>query len=104
MRKLILGGMFVALIVAATGCKVVVTPTAANGWFFLNEGTNGSGYFVNGPDTPPVGRGSALMTIDGTGREAIATASYAGIALASLSQLKYSTYEAFSGSPTETLY
>lgn len=102
MRKLILGGMVFALIVAAGGCKVVVTPTAPNGWFFLNEGTNGSGHYVNGPGTPPAGRGSALLTIDATGREAIATANYAGTGLAALNQLKYSTYQAFSGSPNET--
>lgn len=104
MRKLIVGGTLVALVMAAAGCKLVVTPTAPNGWFFLNEGTNGSGYYVNGPGDPPAGRGSALLTIDGTGREAIATASYAGIQLATLTQLKYSTYQAYSGSPNETLY
>jgi hypothetical protein len=102
MRKWIVGGVLVALVFAAVGCKVVVTPTATNGWFFLNEGTNGSGYYVNGPGTPPAGRGSALLTIDGTGREAIATGSYAGVGIAGLSQLKYSTYQAFSGSPSET--
>ena len=70
MRKLIAGIALIALVVFAAGCKVVVTPSAPNGWFFVNEGTNGSGYFVNGPGTPPAGRGSALLTIDGTGREA----------------------------------
>jgi len=104
MRKLTLAGLFVALIVVATGCKLVVTPTQPNGWFFLNEGASGSGYFVNGPGDPPAGRGSALLTLDSTGREAIATASYAGISLDVLSQLEYSTYQAFSGSPNETLY
>ena len=39
---------------------------------------------MNGPGTPPAGRGSALLTIDGTGREAIATGSYAGFGLAAL--------------------
>ncbi len=102
MRKMMLAGVVVALIAAAIGCKVVVTPTAANGWFFFNEGASGSGYYVNGPGTPPAGRGSALLSVDGTGREAIATASYAGLTLASLNQLKYSTYVAFSGSPNET--
>jgi hypothetical protein len=102
MRKLILGGVLVALVMAGAACKLVVTPSAPNGWFFLNEGNNGSGYYVNGPDTPPAGRGSALLTIDATGREAIANASYSGIALSVLTQLKYSTYQAFSGSPNET--
>jgi hypothetical protein len=102
MRKLLVGAMLLGLVVAAVGCKVVVTPQAPNGWFFLNEGTNGSGAYVNGPGTPPAGRGSALLTIDSTGREAIATAGYAGVGLAALDQLKYSTYQAFSGSPNET--
>ena len=42
MRKLILGAMLVALVMTAVGCKVVVTPTATNGWFFLNEPTKHS--------------------------------------------------------------
>src|SRR6476659_6938575 len=102
MRKLFVGVALVALV--AAGCKVVVTPSAPNGWSFVNEGNNGSGYFVNGPGTPPAGRGSALLTIDGTGREDIATGVFSGRTLASLTQLKYSTYQAFSGSPNETLY
>ncbi len=96
-------GSVVALVIAAAGCKIVVTPAAPNGWGFLNEGTNGSGYFVNGPGTPPAGRGSALLTIDGSGREAIATAMFSGTQLSSLTRLQYSTYQAFSGSPNETL-
>jgi hypothetical protein len=102
MRRLILIGLVVGVVVAATGCKLVITPSAPNGWFFLNEGSNGSGQFVNGPGNPPSGRGSALLTVDATGREAIATASYAGDQLSTLNQLKYSTYQAYSGSPNET--
>ncbi len=103
MRKLMLIGGVVALIVAAAGCKVVVTPSAPNNWLFANEGGSGSGYFVNGPGTPPAGRGSALLTVDDTGREDIATTQLSGVGLASWNQLKYSTYQAFSGSPNETL-
>ncbi len=102
MRKVKLIGLVVAIVVAVTGCNLVVTPSAPNGWFFLNEGTNGSGQFVNGPGNPPAGRGSALLTVDGTGREDIATGTYSGDSLASLTQLKYSTYQAYSGSPNET--
>ena len=102
MRKFIVVSLVAGLIVAVAGCNVVVTPSATAGWFFLNEGTNGSGQFVNGPGNPPAGRGSALLTVDGTGREAIATGSYSGTPLAALSQLKYSTYQAYSGSPNET--
>jgi hypothetical protein len=102
MRKLIIGATLVALVGSLVGCKIVVTPTASQGWFFLNEGSNGSGYYVNGPGTPPAGRGSALLTVDATGRENIATSVYQGLALSSLTQLSYATYQAFSGSPQET--
>ncbi len=101
MRKVLLV-VAVAFVVAVAGCKVVVTPTASNGWFFFNEGSNGSGYFVNGPGTPPAGRGSALLTVDGTGRESIATGLFNGQSLSAISQLKYSTYQVVSGSPNET--
>ncbi len=104
MRKLFLIGMVVALVIAAAGCKLVVTPNAPNGWSFVNEGSNGSGYYVNGPGDPPAGRGSALLTIDGTGREAVATGLFSGRRLDTFTTLKYSTYQAFSGSPNETLY
>ena len=104
MRKTVTGILVAAMLLFAAGCKLVVTPAQPNGWGFLNEGTNGSGYFVNGPGVPPAGRGSALLTIDGTGREAIATTRYAGQSLAAINQLRYSTYQAFSGSPNETLY
>ncbi len=102
MRKSIVIGLVVGVVLAVTGCKLVITPSAPNGWAFLNEGANGSGQFVNGPGSPPAGRGSALLTVDGTGREAIATATYSGQTLAGFSQLKYSTYQAYSGSPNET--
>jgi hypothetical protein len=97
-RKLILGGMLVALVLGTVACNVVVTPSAPNGWFFLNEGSSGSGVYMNGPGTPPSGRGSALLTIDGTGREAIASATYSGLSLSTFDQLKYSTYQVAAGS------
>jgi hypothetical protein len=102
MRKLLLVGVVVALVATLAGCKLVVTPSQTNGWFFLNEGSNGSGYYVNGPGTPPAGRGSALLTVDANGRENIATGLFTGRQLSTLTQLKYSTYQAFSGSPNET--
>jgi len=104
MRKLLSVGVLVALVALGAGCKAVVTPTAPLGWFFLNEGASGSGYFVNGPGDPPAGRGSALLTIDGSGREAIATTIYQGKPLSAITRLEYATYQAFSGSPNETLY
>jgi hypothetical protein len=102
MRKLLTCGALVAFVLAMAGCKVVVTPDDPQSWGFLNEGANGNGYFVNGPGDPPAGRGSAVLAIDGNGREAIASLRYAGIKLNTLNQLRYSTYQAFSGSPNET--
>ena len=99
MRKLLVGVAFIALV--AAGCKVVVTPSAPNGWSFLNEGGNGSVHYVNGPGTPPAGRGSALLTVDSTGREAIQTTKYAGIGLSGLSQLLASPSQPRYGSPTD---
>ena len=101
MRKLMAICVAVGAIIF-TGCNVVVTPSSTSGWFFLNEGAHGNGQFVNGPGNPPEGRGSALLTVDGTGREDIATTSYSGQALANVNQLQYSTYQAYSGSPNET--
>ena len=66
MRKSVLAAALVALVLVAAGCKVVATPAKGNGWFFTSDGSsgNGSSYFVNGPEDAPVGRGSALLTID----------------------------------------
>jgi hypothetical protein len=101
-RKWAFRGALVALVFAAVGCKVSITPSAPGSWFFFNEGANGTGHFTNGPGTPPDGNGSALLTVDGTGREAIATLKYQGTALSTITNLQYSTYQAFSGSPNET--
>ena len=102
-RRWAIRGVLVALVVFAFGCVVKVTPAAPGGWFFANEGANGTGYFTNGPGTPPAGRGSALLTIDGTGRESIATLNFKGKTLASLTSLRYSTFVAASTSPNESL-
>jgi hypothetical protein len=84
-------------LVAAACDNVVSTPAAPSSWSFLNEGTNGSGFYVNGPGTPPAGRGSALLTIDSTGREGIVSGSYSGIGLSALDTLSYSTYQIGAG-------
>jgi hypothetical protein len=84
-------------LVAAACDNVVSTPAAPSSWGFLNEGANGSGMYVNGPGTPPAGRGSALLTIDADGREAIASGSYSGLGLSVIDKLSYSTYQLSQG-------
>ncbi|HEY0099934.1 MAG TPA: thrombospondin type 3 repeat-containing protein [Pyrinomonadaceae bacterium] len=72
---------------------VLVLPANLNGWFFFNEGANGSGGFEQGPATPPLGGGSANLTVDATGRHNLGTQAYAGTRLDQISQLRYSTYK-----------
>jgi hypothetical protein len=45
---------------------VVVSPADMHGWaFFLESGSTGSGQMVIGPATPPLGVGSARLTVPG---------------------------------------
>ncbi|HUC31338.1 MAG TPA: dockerin type I repeat-containing protein [Candidatus Paceibacterota bacterium] len=71
---------------------IIVTPSNVNGWGFVEETANGSGAFVNGPSTPPLGSGSAQLTVDGTGGEDLVTLGYAGTRLSAITSLTYSTY------------
>jgi hypothetical protein len=72
---------------------VVVTQANMNGWFFFNEGANGSGTIEVGPATPPLGAGSANLIVNSTGRESFGTQAYAGTPLNQISELRYSTYK-----------
>ncbi|MDX6692429.1 MAG: trimeric autotransporter adhesin [Blastocatellia bacterium] len=75
---------------------VVVWPVNMNGWTFFddNPGTGtGSGGFEDGPATPPLGVGSAFLTVDATGRHALGTATYAGTRMDDIADLRYSSYQ-----------
>ncbi|MDX2004304.1 MAG: hypothetical protein SFU83_03415 [Meiothermus sp.] len=62
-------------------------------WFFFNDGiATGTGSFVNGPATPPIGTGSVQLVVDNTGRALIGTTQYIGTKLADIKALQYSTY------------
>jgi hypothetical protein len=76
----------------ATTTTVVVHPGNPNGWGFLEEVPVGAGAFVEGPGTPPLSGGSAELTVDGTGREILATINEAGVLLANITRFEYSTY------------
>ncbi len=71
---------------------VVVWPGDMRGWFFLQETPNGSGQMVAGPDSPPLGAGSANLIVDATGGVILGVADYAGTPLADIDALTYSTY------------
>ncbi|MBE0651863.1 MAG: hypothetical protein IH595_13605 [Bacteroidales bacterium] len=70
-------------------------------WFFYNDETdeidNTLGSFVVGPDTPPLGAGSAQITVSGTERRNLATFQFAGTPLTTITTLKFSTYNPTSG-------
>ena len=104
----------VAVSAASIGCwcsmahasTVLVTPADMNGWTlnsFDNNGNivNSGPYYgtaamATGPATPPLGTGSAhLATPVGAadGAAAIATESYDGTLLSSITALSYSTYD-----------
>lgn len=77
----------------ADSTPVVVTSANLNGWFFFNEGATGTGGFEVGPATPPLGGGSAFLTVNSTGRESLGTQAYAGTPLNQITELRYSTYK-----------
>ena len=70
-------------------------------WFFydneLNKIDNTLGSFITGPDTPPLGMGSAQISVSGTQRKSLATFQFAGTLLNSITTLKFSTYNPSAG-------
>ena len=74
--------------VFAAESTVVVKPSNTNGWTFFQETATGSGSFVNGPSTPPLGNGSANLTVDSTGGEALAKAAFQNTTFSSITTLK----------------
>ena len=79
----------------APAATVVVATLSPDVWFNLNEGPAGSvgdTTFVPGPATPPSGNGSAMLEVDDTGRASFGTELYKGTALASITQMTFSSY------------
>ena len=87
---------------AGASGTTVVKPSALNGWNFLVEsGTTGTGDFTLGPATPPLGTGSAHLTLGG-GSDGIliGVIAYGGTKLSDITRLEYSTYEPLSSAST----
>lgn len=94
-----LAGGFVGSANALPSTVVVVTPSAADGWTYVQQGTcgsadTGSQGFVTGPGSPPAGAGSFEMTVgsDGDSFQGFGTTSFGETKLADLTTLSYSTY------------
>src|SRR5579872_4585004 len=93
------------------GSNVVVSPTNLNGWVSFQEGSTSTATFnfVTGPGTPPLGAGSAHMTLAATtdamtlalaGNAPTLPTNLDGLPLSSLTSLQYYTYEASTSSST----
>ena len=78
---------------AASDATIIVSPTNPNGWMFVQETPTGTGSFVAGPTTAPLGTGSARLVVDGTGGVVIRNlTNYLNTRLDAVTALSYSTY------------
>jgi hypothetical protein len=79
--------------VAQASTAIVVTPADMSGWNFSFSGTS-SGAMVAGPESTPLGTGSALLAVgaDGNGAAQLRNSAYAGTKLSDITALSYSTY------------
>ncbi len=101
-KKTILGSL-AAVVVAVTFASLAhaatittVTPSNMDGWVFVNDQTEGpgSGTFVNGPATPPLGTGSAQLTATSSSDGQILAKPVAQVTkLGDVTSLQYSTYQ-----------
>jgi hypothetical protein len=75
---------------------VKVSPNNMHGWAFVDDNTNGpgSGQMVAGPGDPPLGKGSAQLTVTSpVDRQMLSTLAYQGTRLADITALSYWTYQ-----------
>lgn len=79
----------------------IVKDSDMNGWAFINDQTNTpsiTGSFATGPDTAPLGNGSANLVISNSSQGEYFGTAYPGTLLSQITSLKYSTYRT-SGDP-----
>ncbi len=84
----------------ANAATSIVYPGNENGWVFVDDNDNsvGSGTFVSGPATPPLGNGSARLFANvSSDREMLVLPQYQGTKLSDITKLEYSTYRVSGG-------
>ncbi|MDQ4120868.1 MAG: carboxypeptidase-like regulatory domain-containing protein [Acidobacteriota bacterium] len=100
-RKIAVGASIIvtALLctIAVYAATVVVTPGNLQGWQIVTtpaSGSTASVTFVNGPGTPPLGTGSAQLSVGSNGNSSaeLRNPNYAGTLLSQITALSYSTY------------
>ena len=84
-----------------TNTVVTASSMTATGWLFYNDETDTIdptlGSFVTGPGTPPLGTGSAQISVTGTQRRNLATYQFSGTPLADIATLRFRTYNPSAG-------
>lgn len=82
---------------------ITVNTASSNGWVLASENTaGGSGAFVHGPGTPPLGSGSARLQVPTAANGYIlAREGFGGTRLDQITSLSYSTYRTSSGDPAQ---
>lgn len=84
---------------ASAHAYVKVSPSNMQGWGFYQETPGAAtGTFVTGPGVPPLGSGSARMTVDSTAGIMLFLPAYGGTYFRDITTLQYSTYRT-SGAP-----
>jgi hypothetical protein len=76
--------------------NTLVSPANQRNWAFFDDFGSGSGAggFEAGPGTPPIGTGSAFLTVDSTARHAFEVFThYAGTRMDDISTLQYRSYQ-----------
>lgn len=82
----------------ALNTSTAVTPSNMHGWYFYDDQndttSSATGQMVSGPATPPLGAGSAQLSVAGpSDGQAIANNDYAGTKLSDISNFDYWTYQ-----------
>jgi parallel beta-helix repeat protein len=84
-----------------TNTVVTASSMTATGWLFYNDENDTIdptlGSFVTGPGTPPLGTGSAQISVTGTQRRNLATYQFSGTPLADIATLRFRTYNPSAG-------
>lgn len=93
MKRIVSTIIAAAFVATSVADIVVVRPDDMHGWAFFTETGTGSGAMEFGPGTPPLGAGSARLTVDdAAGGQVLGIGAYQGLRLADITALSYSTY------------
>lgn len=88
-------GILLGAALPASAATISAYPGNLQGWDFIQESPflpTSTGSMVLGPGTPPLGLGSANLTVGATGGMVLGKPGYNGVRLDTIGALKYTTY------------